>query len=165
MPHIRLIPALFLASFATLATAAETNTFKGAWFDVAVPSNFTPTPSLNSTTSDGFDSTEFVSPDGSVSFYVYAPQWTGNPDDIELNANFETIIDERETVAADGTVNRWWTITANDGSYARSYHEIVTLDGTSRQIVGIKYQNSEVLSEYASHYKSFKESLTRYADN
>src|SRR5690242_4846750 len=55
----------------------KTQLFRGAWFEVRAPATFVVKPSLKSSTADGYDSVEFVAPDGAVTFYVFAPQWGG----------------------------------------------------------------------------------------
>jgi hypothetical protein len=59
--------------------------YTGAWFRIQYPSTFTVRPSLHSETTDrGYDSAFFTAPDDSVEFYVFSPQWTGEPTDIAL---------------------------------------------------------------------------------
>ena len=60
----------------SLVSFSQTKTFQGAWFEVKYPQDFKAKGSLASETSDGFDSAIFTSPDGTVSFYVYSPQWS-----------------------------------------------------------------------------------------
>lgn len=68
--------------------------YKGAWFKVEYPSDFTVKPSLKSTSGKGYDSAFFVSPDESVEFYIFSPMWNGVPSDIELNPKTEKLVSE-----------------------------------------------------------------------
>lgn len=59
--------------------------FSGAWFEVEYPETFSADNSLKSyTNSEGFDSAVFTSPDGKVQFYIFSPQWSGEPTDIKV---------------------------------------------------------------------------------
>ena len=51
-------------------------THKGAWFDIKYPADFLATDiQKSSTRQTGADATVFLSPDKSVEFYIYSPQW------------------------------------------------------------------------------------------
>jgi hypothetical protein len=104
-----------------LVSFSQTKTFQGAWFEVKYPQDFKAKGSLDSETSDGFDSVIFTSPDGTVSFYVYSPQWSGEATDISLQPN-----EKLASTKADNTDSKsveWWTIVANDQTYTRSYQK------------------------------------------
>jgi hypothetical protein len=74
------------------ASEGETRVFEGAWFQVAYPADFVAVPSLPSATAEGYDSAFFRSPDGAVEFYVFAPQWGGQPEDIALDPGREELV-------------------------------------------------------------------------
>lgn len=76
---------------------AQTKTFNGAWFDINYPSNFLAKGSLKSSTSDGFESAVFKSPDNLVEFYVFSPQWNGEAIDI--------LIDSKEKITSSKSQN------------------------------------------------------------
>ncbi len=162
---------LLLAGSLNAAGRAEKKTgnagsvliFHGAWFDVHYPADFTAKPSLPSATGEGYDSAEFASPDGSVSFYVFAPQWGGNAADIDLNPERERLVAERSLQKADRKL-RWFTIEARDGGYRRSYMETVAQMGSVKTIIGIKYRNEEARRRYLKEYLVFRQSLELYAD-
>lgn len=137
--------------------------FRGAWFDVRYPTDFTARPSLKSSTAEGYDSAEFISPDGTIAFYVFAPQWGGNAADIVLVPEREQLVAEQRRQVRDREI-RWFTIAAKDGSYHRSYQETVARQGSIKTIVGIKYRSQETRLRYQNAYELFRKSLKLYAD-
>lgn len=137
--------------------------FSGAWFEIRYPAGFSARPSLKSSTAEGYDSAEFIAPEGEVSFYVFAPQWGGNPADIALVPEREQLVTEQRRQLADREI-RWFTIAARDGSYRRSYQETVAQQGSVRTILGIKYRNEEARLRYQQAYQQFRKSLQLYAD-
>lgn len=146
---------------------AETNQasgiFRGAWFNILCPTDFTARPSLKSTTAEGYDSAEFTSSDGTVSFYVFAPQWSGNATDIALIPKREELVAEHRCQEQDRKIH-WFTIAAKDGSYHRSYQETIAQQGSIKTIMGIKYRNEEARLRYMNTYELFRNSLKLYAD-
>lgn len=138
-------------------------TFKGAWFEIEYPENFKAEGSLKSSTSDeGFDSATFTSPDGKVQFYVFSPQWNGQPKDISLQPN-EKLVEKTEENKNTILVKRW-TIVANNGSYNRSYEERIELENNINTIFGVKYSSKSDLEKYKEQYLEFKKSLQQFAD-
>ena len=142
---------------------ASTQTYHGAWFEVRYPAEFTARPSLSSSTAEGYDSAEFISPDAAVSFYVYAPQWGGEPADIALDPQSERLTAEKTQRKFDRKL-RWFTIEAADGSYRRSYLETVAQQGAVKTLVGIKYRDPAARRRYQQEYQLFQQSLQLYAD-
>lgn len=136
--------------------------YKGAWFEVECPAVFSAKGSEKSTSTEGFDSAIFTSPDGRVQFYVYAPQWHGQPKDIQLSPG-EKIIDKREANNDNITVKRW-TILNKNQDQTRSYEETIGNSGTVNKIFGITYATSEDLEKYREAYLHFKSSLKQFAD-
>lgn len=145
------------------STGQKSAIFRGAWFDVSYPGGFTARPSLKSSTAEGYDSAEFISPDETVSFYVFAPQWSGNASDIALAPDREQLVAEQRRQVRDREIH-WFTIAARDGSYRRSYQETVARQGSVKTIVGFKYRNEEALLRYQKAYEQFRNSLKLYAD-
>ena len=141
----------------------STRIYHGAWFEVGYPAEFTVRPSLPSSTAEGYDSAEFISPDAAVSFYVFAPQWGGEPTDIALDPQSERLGAE-EMQQTSGRNLRWFTIEAADGSYRRSYLETVAQQGAVKTIVGIKYRDATARGRYQQEYQLFQQSLQLYAD-
>ncbi len=142
----------------------EWKKFEGAWFEILHPVTFTVEPSLKSTTNtNGHDSAFFVSPAKDVAFYVFSPQWNGDPTDILLNAETEKQLAFEET-EKDGKKVRTSTIVAKDGSYTRSYEDVEDPETNTRRVFGIKYRDQKVFEQYQAQYKRFQESLVQFAD-
>src|SRR5580692_1466715 len=79
--------------------AAKTKTFKGAWFAVSCPADFKARLGMKSlTSSEGCDSAFFTSPDKQVEFYVFSPQWNGEPKDYALDPNKEVVVNKKEKI-------------------------------------------------------------------
>ena len=137
--------------------------FQGAWFEISYPAGFTPAPSLASSTAEGYDSAVFTAPDGSVSFYIYAPQWGGEPTDIALDPERETLVADNRAVQNDREI-RHLTICAKDGSYCRSYRDTIAQQGSVRTVVGITYRDEEARRRHLQDYLRFRNSLQQFAD-
>jgi len=154
--------------FAAGLLAAQTVTggleaFEGAWFEVDYPAGFEARPSLESDSAEGPDSAFFASPDGTVEFYVFSPQWGGEPTDIALDPETETLAAER--VLREGPITkRWYTIAAKDGAYQRSYLTVSDDRGPSSWTIGRRYASAADLRRYDPEYLAFRESLRQYAD-
>lgn len=139
-------------------------TYRGAWFEVKYPANFSIRPSQRSSSStSGYDSVFFTAPDGSVEFYVFSPQWNGQPSDIQINSQSETVVSQ-ETVQRSGKIIRRMTIKARDGSYLRSYEDTEDTITNTRKVFAIKYANTAAYNRYRQSYLIFKNSLTQFAD-
>ncbi|MBH1959501.1 MAG: hypothetical protein I8H68_05275 [Flavobacteriia bacterium] len=137
--------------------------YKGAWFEIDYPSSFKAVNSLASSTSvEGYDSALFTAPDGKVQFYVFSPQWSGLPTDIELQPH-ETLVDSASAVQNGLEVERW-TIKAKDGSYFRSYESTSETASKINKVFGIKYSSTRDLEQYRETYLMFKKSLEQFAD-
>jgi hypothetical protein len=144
---------------AATAQAASWKTYKDAWFDIKYPPGF----KVIADKERFPDSARFQAPDGSVEFYVYSPQWNGEPDGISLDPDKERMKDDKTETKGDKQV-RWYTIEAKDGSYCRSYVDTTDTLSNTRLVFGIKYLNEEALKKYQSDYKKFQDSLVQYAD-
>ncbi len=146
----------------TFVSFSQTKTFQGAWFEVKYPTDFKAKGSLASETSDGFDSAIFTSPDGTVSFYVYSPQWSGDARDIGIQPN-----EELTSTRADNTDSKsveWWTIVANDQTYTRSYQKTTDMASNTMSVIGVKHKNQASYDRYKKQYIAFKSSLKQFAD-
>lgn len=156
---------LALASGPSLIGKASQSwlTYKGAWFEVKYPSDFRVRPSLQSSSGQTYDSVFFSSPDGSVEFYVFSPQWNGQPSDIELNSQSEVQVSQ-DTQRRSGKIVRRVTIRARDNSYLRSFEDTEDTSTNTRKVFGIKYRNQAAYSRYRQSYLTFKQSLRQFAD-
>jgi hypothetical protein len=105
----------------------------------------------------------FIAPDGSVEFYVFSPQWNGQPTDIELNARYEVQVSQNTERRGSLSVRRV-TIKARDNSYTRSFEDTEDSVTNTRKVFGIKYGNQDAYSRYRQTYLTFKKSLRQFAD-
>ena len=138
--------------------------YKGAWFEIKYPAGFKARASLESISFDGkHDSAVFTAADGSVEFYVFAPQWNGKPTDIEIDPSKEEYVAQH--AEKKGTINvRRVTIKAKDGSYTRAFEDSENTDLNIRRVFGFKYKNQAAYAKYRSQYLTFKNSLQQFSD-
>lgn len=138
--------------------------YEGAWFTIRYPPGFTVKPSLRSqTAAEGYDSAFFRSPDKTVEFYVFSPQWSGEPTDIAVDRKKEKVISEKHE-AKKGVKTHRVTIRAKDKSYWRSYTSVEHTEYNTRHVFGIKYRDRKAYARYRSAYVKFKKSLEQFAD-
>ena len=137
--------------------------YEGAWFEIRYPPGFRVRPSQQSTSASGYDSAFFLSSDGTVEFYVFAPQWNGTARDIEVDTATETLVSESVDRSGNKRIRRV-TIKAQDGSYLRSYEDTEDVVTNTRRIFGIKYVNTDAYNRYRQAYVTFKTSLVQLAD-
>ena len=161
---IRKVLCTAVAAMFFLHLSAQDRTFTGAWFEVKYPSDFTAQGSMVSASGEEnqFDSAFFTSPDGEVEFYIFSPRWGGEPTDIALRSN-EKAGNRQVKQTAKQTVTHW-TISAQDGSYVRSYQETRNEVENTVWVVGIKYKNQKAYDRYKKQYIAFKSSLQQFAD-
>ncbi len=155
--------AFVLMGFSAFA-AEKTKTYKGAWFEIRYPSNFSVQPSMKSESIEGkFESAFFVSPDKTVRFYIFSPQWAGDNADIAVKPSDKPAVTER-TETANGTTKRYFTISTKADGMTRSYVETTNADATVRWVIGIEYAGKEAYEKNKSAYLKFKQSLRQFAD-
>jgi hypothetical protein len=142
--------------------------YNGTWFSISYPGDFTasPTGPTGSTSDYTFvetDEAKFISPDGEVEFFVYSPQWGGDPASYLNTAANEKMISEKadSTDKASG-ITRWITFTDVSGKYTRSVTSIKT--ESTHLVFGIKYKDAKAYDKYKDAYTAFKKSLVQYAD-
>jgi len=181
----RHLPSTTLGTATITVTGSPSNTaavgtkdFKGAWFKISYPASFV-------SKAEGADEASFTSPDGSVQFYVYSPQWSGNPVSYLQALPTETVESDTSTPDITSSTNsygttynkkviRYVTLAAKDGSYRRSFVSttagyVTTPDSNdyaskTHTVFGIKYQNQATYDKYLAQYLAFKKSLVQYAD-
>ena len=138
--------------------------YKGAWFEIKYPPNFRVQPSLKSKTSlNGYDSAFFVSPGQEVEFYVFSPQWSGDPEDIKINPDREALISENFE-RNDNRNIRMVTVKDKEGNYLRSWIDVQENISKTRLVFGIKYRDQSAYNKYKKEYLLFKNSLKQFAD-
>ena len=164
--------AILLMLILTSAPALPTNNYqastawkvyKGAWFEVRYPSSFRVRASQQGSTPSVYDSAFFAAPDGSVEFYIFSPQWNGDPADIAINSRSETMVAQNTDKSGTKVIRRA-TIRAKDGSYTRSFEEVEDTGNNTRRVFGIKYVNEAAYNRYRQNYLTFKQSLRQFAD-
>jgi len=157
------ILTVVLMGFSVFA-AEKTKIYKGAWFDISYPSTFSVQPSIKSESITGkYESAFFVSPDKTVRFYIFSPQWAGENADIAVKSTDKAAVTEK-TEKANGMTRRYFTIQSKSEGFTRSYVETTNEDATVRWVIGIEYANKEAYEKYKSAYLKFKKSLRQFAD-
>ncbi len=160
------------------APVTSTKDYTGEWFKVSYPANF-------SAKKEGPDEASFTSPQGDVHFYVYSPQWSGDPvsylnalptEKVESDTSTPTItpFTNQYGTTYDKKITRYITFVAKDGSYKRSLVSITAGSVTSpdsedyasktHMVFGIKYKDQVTYDTYLNQYLAFKKSLVQYAD-
>ena len=141
------------------AEGLSTTRYKGGFFSIVQPKGFEAIPSLPSRRDAAFDSVRFVSQNGAIEFYIYAPELSGSASDILLDANSEAMVDETPVSTQGKFKNRWWSIAALNQSYVRSYHERLEVKTGRITIFGVKFRNRDEFNAYLPTYREFKKSL------
>ncbi|HEY3396124.1 MAG TPA: hypothetical protein VGM19_00545 [Armatimonadota bacterium] len=136
--------------------------YRGAWFEVRYPQGFKVAPRQKSASAAGYDGVSFLSPDGKVEFYVFSPQWSGEPDWIKPLAGEEVEDQSTETRGESQAVQV--TLRGPGGKYERAYVDVSNATAHTRHVFGIKYRNAAAYSDYLPLYLKFKESLQQFAD-
>ncbi len=158
--------------------------YKGSWFDIKYPKNFTPSPTeplqnegdnqkiLAIRTNEAY----FTAPDKAVEFFVFSPIWGGNPINYLQITSDEELVSEKTSMSGPDSnkkIIKWVTLKAKDNTYYRSYVSIKQRDTSNTSIddepglhyvFGIKYQNQETYQKYKKAFEDFKSSLVQYAD-
>lgn len=139
----------------------EDDTVQGAWFKVKVPKGFHALPSVHSlTATENYDSYFYSSPDGKVKFYIYSPQWTGNPNDIVF-PNEKIKVETAEN--NDGSITRTWTLRPNrQNPFIRTFTE--RKSENSVLITGFYYKDEAAFNEYKDEFEEFNSSVVQFAD-
>ncbi|MBK8396693.1 MAG: hypothetical protein IPL26_15845 [Leptospiraceae bacterium] len=137
--------------------------YKGGWFEVEYPKEFTVKPSIPSSMPNLYDSAFFISPDKKVKFYVFSPQWSGEATDISLDPSKE-IEKDTKTETKNGMKHKWYTFESKDGSKLRSYQETTNAEETTKLILGIEYADRESYKKNKDAYLKFKKSIKQFAD-
>lgn len=140
--------------------------YRGKSFKVSYPAGWKAQP-LEAKTAKESNAATFTSPDGAMQFYVFSPQWDGEPPGIALDAAKETETakksDRGMSSGVQGTFT-WTTIAAKDKSYTRTYQSFKAKDEPIHWVIGMKYANEAALAKHRADYARFKASLEQYAD-
>ncbi|MDG1332981.1 MAG: hypothetical protein P8P74_11675 [Crocinitomicaceae bacterium] len=148
------------------------STYSATWFQVDYPENFTASPSgPMQIYGDDYEFVEteeakFTSPDGTVEFFVFSPQWGGDPIDYLIEQPNEKTVDQSEDKANSddpfAASHHWVTYEDKEGKYTRSYHSIMTEN--THHVFGVKYTTRKMYERYKAAYLAFKKSLQQFAD-
>ncbi|MBL8514189.1 MAG: hypothetical protein JNJ55_09395 [Betaproteobacteria bacterium] len=154
------------ANAAAPAAEAKEKTYRGKFFEVRHPADFVAVPLAVPRAAES-DAATFTSPDQSVTFYVYSPQWAGEAPGIALDAQKETEVERRSAPGKSSGVAgtfTWTTLAAKDKSYTRSYQRFEANDKSIHWVIGLKYANADVLKRHEAAYARFKATLVQLAD-
>ena len=143
----------------TIQATAQLNTFRGAGFEVSYPTTFRAFGSQKSSALNAFESAFFISPDNSVEFYIFAPLHNGLANDIAVKSNEKQ--SAIQTTNGKATNAKFWTITAKDNSYERTYQESIDVKSGDNWIIGLKYKNQAAFAKYRNEYLAFKKSYRK----
>jgi hypothetical protein len=146
--------------------SAETSNFRGNYFEIKYPKDFTARP-LDAKIAKEANAATFTSPDGAMSFYIYSPQWGGDAPNIALDASKEVEVsrkaDKGKSSGVEGKYT-WISIAAIDKSYTRIYQDFMANDQSIHWVIGMKYKSDAVLQQYKTQYAAFKASLKQLGD-
>lgn len=144
--------------------------FMGNWFEIYYPKDFSanPTEPLQVWEDISYVETDeafFLSPDQSVEFFVYSPQWDGEPKDYLIAKENEEIFSEEKTEEENIVKTETIFKDKNDEYFRKAISKRETLGDTKlHSVFGIKYVNEDALSKYEEDFNKFKESLVQFAD-
>jgi trehalose-6-phosphate synthase len=151
---------------------AQLATYSATWFQIEYPSDFTASPTTpTSVYGDDYHFVEteeatFTSPDGTVEFFIFSPQWGGDPIDYLEQKSSEKVIETKEDQSTDDpfftVTHTWKTFEDKQGKYTRAYHSIKT--ESTHCVFGVKYTNRKMYERYKAAYMTFKKSLQQFAD-
>ncbi len=151
----------FAALLLTVAVAAQTKSYKGAWFEVKYPSNFSVKASEPSKMGEAntYDAATFTSPDKKVSFYIYAPvvPVEKDPESVPLGNASQSLDPDKL-----GFVVTYYSNFNNKDKRTHSYQVTRTSEGYTDLIIGIAYTTMKDYEKYKKQYLAFKKSLERY---
>lgn len=156
----RSVGLILICLVVVAAGAATLKTYKGAWFSIKYPANFTVKPQQQSSSGEGYDAVSFISPNNLVEFYVFSPQWSGEPQWIkrregEKQTSYKQAHEGKKIVTY---------VTRQGNGYIRSYADIRDPESNTRWTFGFRYKNQSVYNQYRSLYLQFKQSLKQFAD-
>ncbi len=144
----------------------EITTFRGSYFEVKHPKDFTARP-LDAKVAKQASAATFTSPDGAMAFYIFSPQWGGDAPGIALDTAKEVEVsrkaDKGKSSGVEGKYT-WITIAAIDKSYTRIYQDFLATDASIHWVIGMKYKSDATLQQYKAQYAAFKASLRQLGD-
>ena len=163
---IALLLGLWTAAAINAQPEANAATYRGAYFEVQYPAAFKASPLEGAKPRESKGAT-FTSPDGTMTFYLFSPQWAGEAPGIALDASRETEISRKSDAGKSSGVAgtyTWTTIAAKDKSYTRTYQDFLASDGSIHWVIGMKYRDDTALQKHKEAYGRFKASLRQFGD-
>lgn len=172
---------IFCSIIACASDAKECSDFKGAWFDVCVPNNFSVDKSgLCALNESECDSAKFYSKSRDSYLYIYSPQWSGNIDEykneISAKSDEKLILNKKlnkdyyssdgKKVAENAIIEKEIEV-KKEGIYKRKYHINVNQITNSVLVVGLMWPDGlskEDNDKYLSVFNEFKKSIKQYSD-
>lgn len=146
-------------------------TYNGQWFAIQYPEEFELKPRVDEMDPPATaDEMYFASKDNKVEFFVFSPQWGGDPAtylEASTGETLETSKTETTGEGMDKKILTWGTFKAKNGSYLRSYLSIraqVDTGSEVHHVFGIRYADQKTYDAYKGAYEAFKASLVQYAD-
>jgi hypothetical protein len=146
----------------TLQATAQLNTFRGTGFEIKYPTSFK-AHGAPGTLEMSLESVFFSPPDNLVEFYIFSPQTSGVANDILVRSNEKQ--SQVELQKGGSSLIKYWTISAKDGSYERTYQETVDVNSGDNWIIGLKYKNQSAFAQYRNDYLAFKKSYRKTGTN
>jgi len=145
----------------SLQATAQFNTFRGTGFEINYPATFKVHGAPGSLEMN-LESVFFTSPDNLVEFYIFSPLHYGIASDIALKSNEKQ--SAIQTTNGKTTNAKFWTITAKDNSYERTYQESIDVKTGDNWVIGLKYKNQAAFAKYRNEYLAFKKSYHKTAN-
>lgn len=151
------------ANLGLSATVIPLEDYAGQWFGVEYPVSFTARPQGPKDEKGRIitDEAYFMSTDGKVELYVYAPLEEGR-------SAYTTVLDTEEVVESveeklGGNTYVELTIKSKDDAYYRTYMAItsVNVEGAMQSVLGMTYKSKDAYKQYKEVYERFGDSLKR----
>jgi hypothetical protein len=154
----------------TVENESKESKYMGNWFEIIYPSDFIASPTEPLTVWEEIsyietDEASFSSPEGEVEFFVFSPQWDGEPKDyLDIREN-EELLDEKTSQDEIYLITEK-LFKEKSGLYFRKAESIRETLGDTKlhHVFGIKYKSEEDFEKYEQAYESFKASLVQFAD-
>lgn len=149
-------------SLTAAAAGGAVQGYRGMWFEVQYPKGYQ-ARNLDGESAKESTAATFTSPDGTVEFYVFSPQWAGDAPGIALDASKEVETDRSSKKSGSGTYT-WYTIAAKNKSYTRTYQDFNDTTNNVHWVIGLKYRSEKDFAAHKAEYLAFKKSLKQFAD-
>ena len=142
-------------------SSTQTKFYKGAWFSVRYPASFKAQSEMPSKTGGPgtYDSATFTSPDGTVTFCIYAPKYSTTIPKELFGDNFVDTEKLRE-----GGITSYSSFYSPKYKRTCSYMAYRCEETAFLYVIGLRYTTYEAFEKYKKQYDAFKKSLLLYDD-